>query len=301
VNRINSYLENFGQVFPYRKNLRLFQRLLLVFLCFNALFFYRPSASYLFGPDSPFANYYRSSNPILYVINLLEDPAIGRYWYIFFYGQIMSCLVLLWKPNVRWLWLILYWTTAVLYNRTAPIQNAGMNLVVILLLLMIFAEPGKEEKRGDSRGQFLLNTMHRLAFMAMKFQVVLLYLVASVIKLTGQTWVDGTAWYYVLFNETYSNGFWQKYFLGNDWLQKIVTWFTLIFQLSFPVFIWFKQFKYPLLLAGILFHVMIGISMGIIDFGLIMIVVYTLFLDEEKVNRLTTFYTILTKKSKAEV
>jgi hypothetical protein len=300
VSKFNSYLENFGLDFPYLKNLRLFQRLLLVFLCFNALFFYGPSAAYLFGPDSPFANYYRSSNPILYVINLLEDPAISPYWYMFFYGQILSCLVLLWKPNWRWFWLILYWTTAVLYNRTAPIQNAGMNLVVILLLLMIFAEPGKVVKRGEHRGQFILNAMHRLAFMAMKFQVVLLYLVASIIKLTGQTWVDGSAWYYVLFNETYSNGFWQKYFLGSDWPVKFVSWFTLIFQLSFPVFIWFKQFKYPLLLAGILFHLMIGISMGIIDFGIIMMVVYTLFLDEEKVDRLALFNFFKAKKVPSE-
>ncbi len=89
---------------------------------------------------------------------------------------------------------MLYWTTTILYNRTAPIQNAGMNLVVILLLLMIFAEPGKELKKGESNWQFSLNTMHRLAYFAMKFQVVLLYLVGSIIKLTGQTWVDGTAW-----------------------------------------------------------------------------------------------------------
>jgi hypothetical protein len=287
LKNINSYLENFGNEFPHLLQLRLFQRLLLVFLCFNSLFFYAPSAEYLFGPDSPFANYYRSSNPILYFINLLEDPKISPFWYLFFYGQIFSCLLLFWKPNLRLIWIFLYWTTTILYNRTAPIQNAGMNLVVILLLLMIFAEPGKVLKKGESNSQFSLNTMHRLAYFAMKFQVVLLYLVASIIKLTGQTWVDGTAWYYVLFNDTYSNAFWQKYFLGSDWPVKIVSWFTLIFQLSFPVFIWFKKFKYPLLAAGILFHVLIAISMGIIDFGLIMIVVYTLFLDEGMLNRIS--------------
>lgn len=286
MKKVNSYLEHFGDEFPHLLQLRVFQRLLLFFLIFNSLFFYWPSASYLFGPDSPFANYYRSSNPILYVINLLEDPAISPYWYLFFYGQLLCCFLLIWKPQHRIIWVLLYVSTATLYNRTAPIQNAGMNLVVILLLLMIFAEPGKGLKKLDSHWQFVLNSIHRLSFFAMKFQVVLLYLVASTIKLTGQTWIDGTAWYYVLFNDTYSNAFWQNHFMEKEWAVNLVSWFTLVFQLSFPVFIWFKKFKYPLLAAGILFHVMIGISMGIIDFGLIMIVVYTLFLDEEMLRKM---------------
>ena len=287
LKKISLYLEHFGDDFPHLLQLRIFQRLLLFFLIFNTLFFYAPNAEYLFGPDSPFANYYRSSNPVLYLINLLEDPAISPYWFVFFYGQLVCCILLIWKPHIRLLWVLLYLTTVTLYNRTAPIQNAGMNLLVILLLLMIFAEPGKRVKRGEDKLAFALNTLHRLAFFAMKFQVVLLYLVASTIKLTGQTWVDGTAWYYVLFNETYSNSFWQEYFMDSEWAVKIVSWFTLIFQLSFPLFIWFKKFKYPLLITGILFQFMIGISMGIIDFGLIMVVVYTLFLDEALLKKMS--------------
>ena len=279
-------MENFGERVPHLLCLRVFQRLLLIFLLFNSIFFWLPDAANLFGIDSPFANYYRSSNPILHAVNLLEDARFSKFWFIFFYGQILAAIFLIWKPHSRLVWFVLYFASVTLYNRTAPIQNAGMNLVVILLLLMIFAEPGKELKKGESTWQFALNTMHRFAFFAMKFQVVLLYLVASVIKLTGDTWIDGSAWYYVLFNDTYSNAFWQNYFMDKEWMVNLVSWFTIIFQLSFPVFIWFKKFKNSLLAAGVLFHLLIAISMGIIDFGLIMIVVYVLFLDAGLLKRL---------------
>ncbi len=112
----------------------------------------------------------------------------------------------------------------------------------------------------------------------------MLYVVASYFKLLGSSWLDGTAFYYVLFNDTYSHPWFKQLLISNGFLIHIITWFALIFQLMFPVFIWFKRTKLIMIISGILFHIMIIVIMGITDFGIIMLIMYLLFHVPKKIK-----------------
>ena len=133
-------------------------------------------------------------------------------------------------------------------------------------------------------------TIANFTFLAIKLQVVCLYLVASYYKMQGETWIDGTAFYYVLYNDMYTHPWFTKLFIDNTFVIKSVSWFTLLFQLFFPILVWIKLTKNVMLFAGIFLHLMIAWVMGIVDFGIIMILMYTLFNSEAFNTRLLAFF-----------
>jgi hypothetical protein len=61
----------------------------------------------------------------------------------------------------------------------------------------------------------------------------------------------------------------------------ILNYGALLYQSIFPLLIWIKRIKAPLLVVGCLFHLGIAVMLNLWDFGMAMIVGYTLFLDEK--------------------
>jgi hypothetical protein len=124
-------------------------------------------------------------------------------------------------------------------------------------------------------------------------------MVASYYKLQGTSWADGTAFYYVLYNDLYTHPTFTNLFIDNTFVIKSISWFTLLFQLFFPVLVWIKRTKNIMLLAGVFLHIMIAWVMGIVDFGVIMILMYTLFNSENFNNKIMAFFSQLFSKIKS--
>jgi uncharacterized membrane protein (DUF485 family) len=75
---------------------------------------------------------------------------------------------------------------------------------------------------------------------------------------------------------------------GNNLFLSICTFITLGYQLMFPVFIWFKKWRGYFLPIGILFHLGIAFAIGIFNFGIIMIIAYIMYMDDEKARRINS-------------
>lgn len=282
MNKLFSRLESFFcDDRPVTLRWRIFQGAILFYLLVNSLLWWWPNAAEYLGCNSPFSHYYKSTNPLLAILNVLEDD-VRCNWYLPWLLLQTLCILLLWiLPGSKGLWFLLYLLTASLYNRMAPIQNAGMNLLMIVLFWMPFAEPGNKRVEPASLFRIIIN---RTAYVAIVFQVLLLYFVASVSKLPGESWPAGTALYYVIVNNTYGipllNG------MADDvWFVKLITWSTLIFQLTFPVLVFVKRTKGFMLIVGVLMHISIALFMRISDFGLLMICFYPLFMGDRLLNR----------------
>jgi uncharacterized membrane protein (DUF485 family) len=86
-------------------------------------------------------------------------------------------------------------------------------------------------------------------------------------------------------------------FAENRTLAIIATYITLFYQGAFPILVWFKKVKLPLLLLGVLIHLSISFLMGIFAFGIIMSLSYILFLDERHINKLKGLFQRKTKIS----
>jgi len=57
-----------------------------------------------------------------------------------------------------------------------------------------------------------------------------------------------------------------------------LTYATIIYQLLFPMLIWFRRFKIYFFSFGIIQHLLIAFGMGLFSFGVIMAICYILFL-----------------------
>lgn len=253
-----------------------------------------PIAQQYFGPENYMVPYYKSSNILLKPLNLLEGGQFSKYYLFFLYGLLISIISYFIFPLKRLSLIISYVLLMNIYHKTAPLQNGGFSLLTMVLFMLIFID---EEARFTQNKYWkaIKLTIANFGFIAMRLQVVFLYMVASYYKLQGQTWVDGTAFYYVLYNDMYSHPFFTAHFIDNTLVIKSVSWFTLLFQLFFPILVWIKKTKNIMLFAGIFLHLMIAWVMGIVDFGIIMILMYTLFNSEQFNTKLLDFFSFKRK------
>lgn len=192
-----------------------------------------------------------------------------------------------WLPNGMWLLLLplllllsarnlfrpmRWWSSALVWfcyinlmHRAWLAGSGGQQLMANLLLWNILLT------LLDGPGAFRA-VASTTAFWVMRMQVVLAYLVTGLHKLTGLHWLDGTALGIAATDPAY----------GPDWIGHIpgigvpITWGVLLLQFAFPVLIWWRKARVPLLVAGALFHLATAIWMGIPEMGFAFIAAYAI-------------------------
>ena len=117
-----------------------------------------------------------------------------------------------------------------------------------------------------------------------QLQLALLYFASFCWKLKGNTWLQGTALYYVIHLQSIAR------FPIPGWIEqpailKLGTWFTLLLEFSLGILIWFRRLRYPLLLIGILFHLSIEYSLNLPMFEWDVLSAYVLFVYPEDIER----------------
>lgn len=100
-------------------------------------------------------------------------------------------------------------------------------------------------------------------------------------KIKGETWFDGTAVYYATRLEAMTN-FTIPYLMDSLIFLKISTWGTLIVELALGILVWFEEFRKPVIIIGILFHLGIEYLMSIPFFELYMIALLINFFTPEE-------------------
>jgi len=155
--------------------------------------------------------------------------------------------------------------------------NFGDMLLNFLVLMLIFMREGAKK---FSVRQMITNA----AVLIVQLHFCILYFVNAYGKIELSFWRDGT----------FFNDIWQLSYYANPhlpaWfhspsLNFLTAWSVMIFEFLFPVLIWFKRFKKPLLIIGLLFHFAIAVMLSLPDFGLTMAVVYILFFDFKQNRR----------------
>lgn len=110
------------------------------------------------------------------------------------------------------------------------------------------------------------------------------YLFAGLAKLQGATWWNGEAIWGAIASADYQTRDF-TWMAGAMWLVNLTTFFALAWEVSYPFLIW-NRYTRPFYLAmACLVHLGIGTLMGMITFGLIMIVANMSFLPSELFGR----------------
>ena len=117
----------------------------------------------------------------------------------------------------------------------------------------------------------VLHTISFYATIGFMIQICFIYFFTAFHKYETEMWQQGIALYYVLRINEFSFTDWNIPLSQNELFVKFSTYFTLIWEFTFPLFIWFKRTKWLVILAGIGFHIGIYILMRIDDFSWIKI------------------------------
>jgi hypothetical protein len=250
-----------------------FKRLLFVFvilksiywLCYFDLLFGNNSIVYLNQPSiGVFKNF-------AFLLNTYPYPSACLIFILLILG--LSCIGLFrhayFIPD-----LFLWFLVITIHNRIYPTLTGGDHLLSQFLFFNILLS--KYSITSSTWQSSLKIVLHNLAVIAVITQICLVYFLSALAKLTDEGWLSGKALisisqinHFSLFSLNYKQTF--SPFL------VILNYLVLFYQLLFPFFIWFKKIKKPLLIFGILMHIYIAFVMGILAFGVIMVLAYVYF------------------------
>lgn len=283
-NKINNIIQSF--VFKLTdkvispNTIILFKKAVYIYIILNGLISL-PLAAEIWGPDSYLIHYYPVGNWGIKFLNIISRPDVNTYYLLFVIGQMICSIVALLGYMKRLMSVLLYFLSVNLYYSAGIIQNAGPNVLFVILFYMIFMnEDASDHKNVSIKSSDIGLT--NFALITAQIQICVIYFVSAVYKLLGPHWLDGSALYYVLHIEEFTTNWVITYIADRDWLTIPITYLTVIFQLAFPITVWIKKLKPLTLWVGIAFHVLIILVMGLTDFGLIMLIMYLLFVNDAK-------------------
>lgn len=171
------------------------------------------------------------------------------------------------------------------YQIAHPIVN-GSDLVMSFFLLLGVICNAVPKIRSVWAGRLQIATVNAGVLIG-QLQVAFMYLTSGWDKLISNDWRNGIA----VSNLTHID------FYATNWVDQItnnlatpilviVSWIVILFELLFPVLIWFPRFRYYLLATGVLFHLLIGFGLSLPDFAVVMIWTYILFIPDVGFDKL---------------
>lgn len=170
-------------------------------------------------------------------------------------------------------------------NRTMPVMFGVDMIGTFFLLYLCFADTNARYSLDArlGRGVKRQSGMSHIAWRLMQVQVCVIYGFSGLEKMKGTRWWDGSALWDVL-----SIGNMQRFDLSFvahvPFLLAASVYVVLSWEIYFPVLIWSKRFRLPMLAFGVFMHIGIYVFMNLPSFGFMMMTLYLLFLRKEEVE-----------------
>ena len=191
---------------------------------------------------------------------------------------------------------VLTFLLAVSYVHRVPGALFGLDQInVLLAMYLMLSDCGavysldgwrRAGSRSAGRGaEPQPRVINNLATRLIQLHMCIVYLFAALGKLQGVSWWEGTAMWLALGNYEYQS-------LDMTWvaawplLINLTTHLTLVWELTYPVLIWPRWTRPIVLFFAIPVHLGIAFTMGMVTFGVIMLVGNLAFVSP-KLTRLT--------------
>jgi hypothetical protein len=177
--------------------------------------------------------------------------------------------------------------------RNGYILNSGDTLMMVCGFFLMFSPLGAafsvdrwlRIRRG--RAEHSIPLCAPWAQRMLQIQTAVVYLATFYWKSMGTLWMNGTAVYYALHLEDFHR--FPIPPLHSMFLIKTLTWTTLAIEFALAVLVWFKELRYPVLLAGLCLHVGIEYAMNIPLFEWMIVATYVNFIYPEDISRAWTW------------
>ncbi|MCT7657400.1 HTTM domain-containing protein [Mycobacterium deserti] len=173
-------------------------------------------------------------------------------------------------------------------RRGVYIVNAGDAILIIVALILALCSCGAAlslDQRRRTGSFWSAQTRSVWPVRLLQVQLSVIYLVSVQAKLTGKTWLEGSAVFYAW----RSDGRWATW-PAPEWLASnaiavnALTWATLLIELALAVLVWNRRLRLPVLIAGVVMHLAIMINLNIAFFSVAMFVLYVAFVPADAVR-----------------
>lgn len=250
--------------------------------------------AYLFGPDAvmPFAEFARGEDG-LSLYRLASTP-LG-FELLYHLGLVVAiAFVLGWRTRLVTALNYVFWVS--LHRRYAVLWDGGDNVMHLVLVYALFADLGAHasvdaaRRRGrpvDGDAAKLAAIAHNAAMLAIALQISLVYGIAGLTKVQGETWRNGTALYYALRAGEFTLPGWSEHIYRSAWLLTLLGYATVAFQVSFPFLLFMgRRTRALAVVCGLAFHVGIAFFMGLVTFATFLVAVDLTLLDDAEYRAL---------------
>lgn len=172
------------------------------------------------------------------------------------------------------------WVIAVSYCHRSPLSTFGLDQINTMLALYLIV--------GDSGGGFSVDrwlsarraggalpiresTSANVAIRLIQVHMCVIYFFAATSKLMGPNWWTGEALWGAFANQEYQT-LDMTWLVNHIYLVNFMTHVTILWELSYSALIW-PRLTRPLMLAiAVPLHLGIGLCMGMMTFGLVMLI-----------------------------
>jgi len=277
----NFFISYFTSEFNRKATITLFRKLLYTFLLYNTISIL-PISSLLWSENSVIIPYIYGGW-LAKFLNLLDIPQVAHYFWSVVLVQLLFLITGILNLLPKLSSVMIFISTTILINKMYLANTGGDYLISVLLFYLMFIWEANNKKQASTI--VLQNTISNTFFLVVKIQIVLLYVIAGYTKLIDPLWNSGEAIFYTLKVDWYSHPILQSGVFENKYLLKTSAYFGIAYQLLFPIGVSIKKLKTPFLLSAVLFHLFIGIGMGLFAFSMTMMITYQLFFSEYQCKR----------------
>lgn len=165
--------------------------------------------------------------------------------------------------------------------------NGGDKMTRLFAFFFIFADSYNflsYKKTKASEQPSLSNVISNLAAYSFMLQLCFAYFVTFINKISNPYWANGTAMHYVFNTWAFEGTSINKAIGNNSFLVYTLTYFTLLFEASFPFLIWIKQCRFFLVIGGLMLHLGIYFFMMLYNLQIIFLMSYGLFFSNDEVR-----------------
>ncbi|MGE0772957.1 MAG: HTTM domain-containing protein [Cyclobacteriaceae bacterium] len=205
---------------------------------------------------------------LLYAPLALARPDLN--WFV--YALALLIVVGLWVRTNYMTGFLIFWFSLSLSRLCLPVQNGSDVVLNLFLFLGIFMPGNPSLRSGWSDYQLIIS---RFVILVAMIQLSLIYFISGLDKLLSAGWRSGNAidsianltfYFNPLVDIEMSSG-----------LRMVLCWTVIAFELTFALLIWFRRARKTLIIIGVIFHLLIIALLGLVDFGLVMIVTYSIY------------------------
>jgi hypothetical protein len=169
-----------------------------------------------------------------------------------------------------------FWVSINIMQLSEPVANGSdyvLNLMLLLSIPLTSQPPLPKWKEWQP-------VFYNFTVLLIQVHIAFIYLLSGFDKLMTRNWRNGEAIAYIADLDYFADPIISA--IQSPVVNPLVAWLIIAFELLFPVLIWFKSFKAPVLIMGVVFHLGIMYFLNLPDFGLLMIICYAIFLTNKK-------------------